>query len=244
MDFMKKMAFSEMEKAMVASNLVGEKLYGIIVFTRDSFSRYYTLEERSYLVDNMTSMHFQPGAASGAIVGDCLDEADFGARLDRCMKEEGWVPEYCYLVEHTCRYCKYLHSLKPDSEAYVCNMGWIISPLCLDKKKCKDWKCKELREEKHVTKSCYYFAEVPEPGSLSASIVHPREVMVEAVKTHAASIILVHNHPSGDPTPSREDTEITEQLVKAGKVLCIPVLDHIIVGLGKFFSFKGKGLIG
>lgn len=81
-------------------------------------------------------------------------------------------------------------------------------------------------------------------GSLSASIVHPREVMVEAVKTHAASIILVHNHPSGDPTPSREDTEITEQLVKAGKVLCIPVLDHIIVGLGKFFSFKGKGLIG
>ena len=81
------------------------------------------------------------------------------------MKEEGWVPEYCYLVEHTCRYCKYLHSLKPDSEAYVCNMGWIISPLCLDKKKCKDWKCKELREEKHVTKSCYYFAEVPEPGS-------------------------------------------------------------------------------
>lgn len=76
MDFMKKMAFSEMEKAMVASNLVGEKLYGIIVFTRDSFSRYYTLEERSYLVDNMTSMHFQPGAASGAIVGDCLDEAE------------------------------------------------------------------------------------------------------------------------------------------------------------------------
>ena len=81
------------------------------------------------------------------------------------MREEGWVPEYCYLIERTCRYCKYLHSLKPDSEAFVCNMGWIISPLCLDKKKCKDWKCKELREEKHVTKSCYYFAEVPEPGS-------------------------------------------------------------------------------
>ena len=81
-------------------------------------------------------------------------------------------------------------------------------------------------------------------GSLSASIVHPREVMVEAVKAHAAGIILVHNHPSGDPTPSREDTGITERLVKAGKVLSIPVLDHIIVGLGKFFSFKGKGLIG
>lgn len=136
MDFMKKMTFSEMEKAMVASNLIGEKLYGIIVFKESSFSRYYTLEERSYLVDNMTSMHFQPGAASGSIVGDCLDETDFGARLDRCMREEGWVPEYCYLIERTCRYCKYLHSLKPDSEAFVCNMGWIISPLCLDKKKC------------------------------------------------------------------------------------------------------------
>lgn len=165
MEFMKKMTFSELERAMTAARLVGEKLYGIIVFTRDSFSRYYTLEERSYLVDNMTSMHFQPGATSGSIVGDCLDEADVGARLDRCMKEEGWVPEYCYLIERTCRYCKYLHSLKPDSEAFVCNMGWIISPLCLDNKKCKDWKCKELREEKPAMKNCYYFAEVPEPGS-------------------------------------------------------------------------------
>lgn len=149
---------------MVASNLIGEKLYGIIVFKESSFSRYYTLEERSYLVDNMTSMHFQPGAASDSVVGDCLDGEDDGARLDRCMKEEGWVPEYCYLVEGTCRYCEYLHSLAPDSKAFVCNMGWIISPRVIDKKHCKDWKCKELKEYKPVKRS-YYFAEVPEPGS-------------------------------------------------------------------------------
>lgn len=80
-------------------------------------------------------------------------------------------------------------------------------------------------------------------GSLSASIVHPREVMIEAVKAHAASIILVHNHPSRDPAPSREDTSITEQLVKAGHILDIPVLDHIIIGHNRFISLKEKGMV-
>lgn len=164
MDFMKKMTFSEMERTMTAASLVGEKLYGIIVFKENSFKRYYTQQERSYLVDSITSMHFNPNALSDSIVGDCLDGEDDGARLDRCMKEEGWVPEYCYLVERTCRYCEYLHSLAPDSEALVCNMGWIISPRVIDKKHCKDWKCKELKEYKPIKRS-YYFAEVPEPGS-------------------------------------------------------------------------------
>lgn len=78
---------------------------------------------------------------------------------------------------------------------------------------------------------------------LSASVVHPREVMLEAVKAHAASIILVHNHPSGDPTPSREDVNITDQLCKAGKVIDIPVLDHIIIGHNRFISLKEKGMV-
>lgn len=80
-------------------------------------------------------------------------------------------------------------------------------------------------------------------GSLSASIVHPREVMIEAIKGHAASVILVHNHPSGDPGPSREDLKVTEQLVKAGRILDISVLDHVIVGRERFLSLKGKGLM-
>lgn len=80
-------------------------------------------------------------------------------------------------------------------------------------------------------------------GSLSASIVHPREVFEEAVKYHSASIILVHNHPSGDPDPSKEDIATTERLIKAGEIMDIPVLDHIIIGNHHFSSFKEKGLM-
>ncbi len=80
-------------------------------------------------------------------------------------------------------------------------------------------------------------------GSLTASIVHPREVFSVAVVHHAAAIILAHNHPSGDPTPSREDIAVTQRLSKTGKVMDIPVLDHIILGNGRFVSMKEKGLV-
>jgi DNA repair protein RadC len=80
-------------------------------------------------------------------------------------------------------------------------------------------------------------------GSLSASIVHPREVFREAIQNAAASIILLHNHPSGDPSPSREDVSVTERLVKAGKIMDIPVLDHIIIGDDKYISLKEKGMV-
>ena len=81
-------------------------------------------------------------------------------------------------------------------------------------------------------------------GSLTASVVHPREVFEEAIKYHSASIILAHNHPSGDPSPSREDIAVTRRLVEAGKLMDIPVLDHIIVGSHQFASLKEKGLMG
>jgi len=80
-------------------------------------------------------------------------------------------------------------------------------------------------------------------GSLSASIVHPREVFKEAVKASAASIIVAYNHPSGDPTPSREDVAVTERLIKAGKIMDIPVLDHIIIGDSRYISMKERGHI-
>ena len=80
-------------------------------------------------------------------------------------------------------------------------------------------------------------------GSLTASIVHPREVFEAATKNHAASMILAHNHPSGDPSPSREDIKVTERLVKAGEIMDIPVLDHIIIGNNTFASLKEKGLM-
>ncbi|PEZ41712.1 DNA repair protein RadC [Bacillus thuringiensis] len=80
-------------------------------------------------------------------------------------------------------------------------------------------------------------------GSLNTSIVHPREVFKEAFRRAAASIICLHNHPSGDPTPSREDIEVTKRLVECGQIIGIEVLDHIIIGDHKFVSLKEKGHI-
>ncbi|WP_080844628.1 RadC family protein [Cytobacillus gottheilii] len=80
-------------------------------------------------------------------------------------------------------------------------------------------------------------------GSLNASIVHPREVFKEALKRSAASVICVHNHPSGDPTPSREDIEVTKRLGECGKIIGIEVLDHLIIGENKFVSLKEKGYL-
>jgi DNA repair protein RadC len=80
-------------------------------------------------------------------------------------------------------------------------------------------------------------------GLLNSSLVHPREVFREAIAENAAAIILVHNHPSGDPTPSPDDRITTEQLVQAGRVLDIPVQDHIIIGRGRYLSFAEAGLL-
>jgi DNA repair protein RadC len=78
-------------------------------------------------------------------------------------------------------------------------------------------------------------------GSLNASIVHPREVFAPALKESAAAVLFVHNHPSGDPTPSREDLEITSRLKGAGDLLGIRVLDHIIIGNGAYVSLADRG---
>ncbi len=80
-------------------------------------------------------------------------------------------------------------------------------------------------------------------GSLNASIVHPREVFQAAIRRNSASIICMHNHPSGDPTPSPEDIDVTRRLVEAGKILGIEVLDHIIIGDRRYTSMKEKGLM-
>ena len=80
-------------------------------------------------------------------------------------------------------------------------------------------------------------------GTLDSSLVHPREVFLEAIRNKAKSVIFVHNHPSGNPEPSRDDILLTKRLISAGKILGIKVLDHIIVTENKYFSFKEKGLI-
>jgi DNA repair protein RadC len=85
--------------------------------------------------------------------------------------------------------------------------------------------------------------EIISVGSLNASLVHPREVFEPAVRHIAAQIILVHNHPSGNPEPSEDDLEITKKLVEAGHILGIEVVDHIIITKKGFTSFKEKNLI-
>ena len=80
-------------------------------------------------------------------------------------------------------------------------------------------------------------------GILNSSLVHPREVFREAIAERAAAVILVHNHPSGDPTPSNDDRIVTEQLAAAGRVLDIPVHDHVIIGRGRYMSFAEAGLL-
>ena len=80
-------------------------------------------------------------------------------------------------------------------------------------------------------------------GILNSSLVHPREVFREAIAERAASVILVHNHPSGDPTPSPDDRAVTDQLVAAGRLLDIPVHDHVIIGRGRYTSFAEAGLL-
>lgn len=98
--------------------------------------------------------------------------------------------------------------------------------------------CLYLNTKNHVIHKQTIFI-----GSLNASIVHPREVFKEAFRRSAASLICVHNHPSGDPSPSREDIEVTKRLSECGKIIGIELLDHIIIGERKFVSLKEKGYL-
>jgi len=80
-------------------------------------------------------------------------------------------------------------------------------------------------------------------GTLNLSPITPRELFKMAIKCSAASVILIHNHPSGDPSPSREDIDVTERLIEAGKLLGVEVIGHIIVAGGTYMSFKDEGLV-
>jgi len=80
-------------------------------------------------------------------------------------------------------------------------------------------------------------------GTLSASLVHPREVFKPAILESAASVILLHNHPSGDPTPSRDDIRLTRQLVECARLLDLRVHDHVVIGRGQFISLAERGII-
>jgi DNA repair protein RadC len=109
-------------------------------------------------------------------------------------------------------------------------------------------RCRQIMKETFFvlflnTHNKVFREETVSTGSLNASVVHPREVFRNAITERAASIILMHNHPSGNPEPSQEDIKITQQLKQAGLIVGIKVLDHIIIASESFLSFSEKGLL-
>lgn len=103
------------------------------------------------------------------------------------------------------------------------------------------------REQFHVilltAKNHVIDVECVSEGTLTASLVHPREIFKSAIRRSAHAVLLAHNHPSGDPTPSREDREVTNRLVESGRLIGIQVLDHLVIGQGRYVSFRERGLL-
>ena len=137
--------------------------------------------------------------------------------------------------------------VREKEDEYITNEA-ITSPVVIDRI------CREVLElDQQAQESMYLFTlntknkingifEVSR-GTLNASIVHPRDIYQRAVLQNANSIMIAHNHPSGDPTPSKEDIDITERLVDAGNILGIKLLDHIIIGDNRYISFGERRLI-
>lgn len=131
----------------------------------------------------------------------------------------------------------------------IARMSSAIRPQMLTPQDAANYMMDRLRYERrehfvvlHLdAKSRLIGEEIASIGSLNASIVHPREIFKTALKRSAAAIICLHNHPSGDPSPSYEDIEVTGRLVEAGTLLGVEVLDHIIIGENCFLSMKEKG---
>lgn len=92
-------------------------------------------------------------------------------------------------------------------------------------------------------KNCIFKEIIVSIGTISTSFVHPREAFTDAISSHASGVIFIHNHPSGDPTPSKEDKECTNRLCSAAKILGIRVIDHIIIGHTNYFSFADTSLL-
>jgi DNA repair protein RadC len=133
-----------------------------------------------------------------------------------------------------------IHSLQPE-ERYVIRSPEDVSNYVMEDMRFlqqEHFDCLYLNTKNQVLHRKTVFI-----GSLNASICHPREIFKEAIKRSAASVICLHNHPSGDPAPSREDIDVTKRLAESGKVLGIELLDHIIIGDRRFISLKEQGYV-
>jgi len=179
----------------------------------------------------------------------------------RILKGDGWKSGLSYLIESTIEELsnvKGIGTAKAVQIKAAIELGRrissysgrqqviITSPLDVKQLLMEEMRFLEKEHFKAIllnTKNHVIAIEDVSIGSLNSSIVHPREVFKPAIKRSSASVILVHNHPSGDPTPSKEDIEVTSRLVNAGNILGIAVLDHIIIGRNSIISFKEQGLM-
>lgn len=126
-------------------------------------------------------------------------------------------------------------------EQYKINQPKDVASLVMEEM--KSFKEEHLRVVMLNTKNIVISSKDVSIGSLNSSIVHPREIFAEAIKKNSASIVICHNHPSGDPTPSSEDIQVTHRIKECGKLLGIDLLDHIIIGDGIYVSLKEKDIL-
>jgi DNA repair protein RadC len=121
-----------------------------------------------------------------------------------------------------------------DPQTFVSDYGFLFSGLATER----------MLVVGLSTSNCIIAIDRVGEGTMDSCLVHPREVFRTAIATPAASLLLAHNHPSGNPEPSQEDIKITRQLVEAGKIMGVPITDHIIFGAGRSFaSFAERGLL-
>lgn len=176
---------------------------------------------------------------------ELLSQDENGIRyLSDCSLEE-----LCQIkgigVGKACQILATIEIGKRIAKSKMINIGCIKSPSDVAEYVMEDLKSLTQEHFKTVflnTKNEIIAYETISIGTLNASIVHPRDVFNQAIRKAAANVILVHNHPSGNPKPSVEDINITKRLAEAGDIVGIKVLDHIIVGDGSFYSMKEEDL--
>ena len=162
------------------------------------------------------------------------------ASLEQLCQIAGVGPAKAVQVKAAFDIAKRLSQFRPGEKPVISSSRDVFALLAdemrLQEKEC--FKALYLDIKNHVKK-----VETISVGTLSASLVHPREVFKSAVRDNCAAVIIVHNHPTGDPSPSTHDMETTQRIKAAGKVLGIELLDHVIIGEGRYFSYKDKDLL-
>lgn len=192
------------------------------------------------------------------LLADCLREKEDAYIVGKLVEEFPSLREIVDVTEEELREIEGVGKVKAKQIRAIVELAKMISKPCFEENftikspyDIYDYligDVQHLKQEHFIvvalnTKNNVLFKETVSIGSLDFSVAHPREVFRPLIKRAAFCCILSHNHPSGDPTPSIQDIEVTKRMVEAGELLGIKVLDHIVLGQGCYTSFKESGLI-